>query len=66
MLPTWSIAHRGLFNAHGKPSQAFGVTVYQNRDISALLLPSGGDEPGDIPGFGNFLLLDLDDDVPDA
>ncbi len=57
---------RMLLEAKGKPAQAFGVALHQNGNIMTLLLAGEGNQPSDILGGGDSLLLDLDDDITRA
>jgi hypothetical protein len=55
-----------LLKAQGKPTQAFGVALHEHGNVATLLLSSEGNQPIDILGPCNLILLDLDDEIVDA
>src|SRR5580704_1965824 len=55
-----------LFKAQGKPTQAFGAALHEHGNVVPLLLSSEGNQPIDILGPCNLILLDLDDEIADA
>ena len=48
--------------AQGEPVQPVCVT-HKHRDVVTLLLPGECYQPSDVVGFGDLLLLDLNDDI---